>query len=283
MTPDEASADSTPKEASRTERPEATLGAPSFRAASPRERVGTGHHRSFLDAARSLAALIVIALFILTFIAQPFQIPSESMEPTLLIGDFLLVNKAVFAPAGRFRWLLPYQPVRSGDVIVFHFPLKPSEYVVKRVIGVPGDHIHLENGVVYRNGQPLREPYAVYLPSPPDRFRDDFPSGPYTDPNISPRWWAQLPGYESGAELVVPPGEYFVMGDNRNRSRDSRYWGFVPRNDIEGQPFVIYFSRRLPSTANLPSVIQSDKLSRRGPFGLITGFARWNRTLRIIR
>lgn len=236
-----------------------------------------------LMAARSLAVLIVVALFVLTFIVQPFSIPSESMEPTLLIGDFMLVNQAVFAPPGRFGWLLPHQPVRSGDIIVFHFPFGPYEYVVKRVVGVPGDRIHLENGVVYRNGRALREPYAVYLPSPPDRFRDDFPSGPYTDPNINPRWWAQLHSYESGDNLVVPPGEYFVMGDNRNRSLDSRYWGFVPRADIEGQPLVIYFSRRRISSANLPAVTRNDKLSRKGVFGPITGFARWNRTLRIVR
>lgn len=235
-----------------------------------------------LESARSLAVLVVIALFILTFVAQPFQIPSQSMEPTLLIGDFMLVDKAVFAPPGRFGWLLPYQPVRSGDVIVFHFPPDPSEYVVKRVIGVPGDRIHLEDDVVYRNGHALDEPYAVYLPSPPDHFRDDFPSGPYTDPNISPRWWAQLPDYESEGNIVVPPGEYFVMGDNRNRSRDSRYWGFVPRADIEGQPFLIYFSLRRISTANLPSVTRNDRLSQKGLLGPITGFARWSRTLRII-
>ncbi|HEY0784260.1 MAG TPA: signal peptidase I, partial [Acidobacteriaceae bacterium] len=127
---------------------------------------------SILDAARSLVSMVVVALFLLTFVLQPFRIPSESMERTLLVGDFLLVNKMIYAPAGLLSRLLPYHDVARGDIIVFRFPLDPSDYVVKRVIGLPGDRIHLTNGAVYRNGLPLHEPYAVYEQAYRDTFRD---------------------------------------------------------------------------------------------------------------
>src|ERR1700691_1400055 len=129
-----------------------------------------------LEIARSLLVVLVIALFILTFIVQPFRIPSESMEHTLLVGDFLLVNKITFAPPGPWGWLLPYRDIETGDVVVFHFPPDPPEHVVKRVIGVPGDHVHLENGFAWVNGQPLPEGYVVFEPSYPDDFRDSFPT-----------------------------------------------------------------------------------------------------------
>lgn len=247
-----------------------------------------------LEALGSLLTLMVIALFIITFIVQPFRIPSESMERTLLVGDFLLVNKAAFGPPGHFGWLLPYHPVQSGDIIVFHFPLNPPEHVVKRVIGVPGDRIHLFHGVVYRNGRPLAEPYAVNEPAYPDYFRDNFPSGPYTSPSIDTHWWVQMRAFEPGGDIIVPPGQYFVLGDNRHYSRDSRYWGFVPRSDIVGRPFIIYFSIRRPSatdTSELPRVPPlpppNDKLNDAGTpdkvMNKIVDFARWTRILRIIR
>ncbi len=135
-----------------------------------------------LETISSLLTILVVAIFLLTFLVQPFRIPSESMERTLLVGDFLLVNKSIYGPPGHFSWLLPYHPVQDGDIIVFHFPLNPPEHVVKRVIGVPGDRIHLKNGVVYRNGQPLNEPYTVNEPAYPDSFRDNFPAKTYTDP-----------------------------------------------------------------------------------------------------
>lgn len=247
-----------------------------------------------LEGLRSLLTLLVIAMFVLTFIVQPFRIPSESMERTLLVGDFLLVNKSIYGPAGHFRWLLPYRHVSRGDIIVFHFPLNPSEHVVKRVVGIPGDRIHLSNGVVYLNGQRLNEPYVVNEPAYPDSFRDNFPSGVYTDPSVDTHWFAQMHNDESGIDLIVPSGMYFVLGDNRNHSRDSRYWGFVPRSDIVGRPFVIYFSLRRPSTTDLPALPQvtalapqNDKLEHEGPTGTIVdkvlNFARWTRILRIVR
>lgn len=251
-------------------------------------------HPTPLEALSSFLTLLVIALFILTFLLQPFRIPSESMERTLLVGDFLLVNKTIFGPSGHFASLLPYRPVRRGDVIVFHFPLNPSEHVVKRVIGVPGDRIRLSKGVVYRNGQPLTEPYTVDEPAFPDNFRDNFPSGGYTNPSIDTQWWLQIHRIESNGDIIVPAGQYFVLGDNRNHSRDSRYWGFVPRSAIVGRPFIIYFSLRRPSTTDVPELPgdtalppQDDKLDHEGLPGSILDrtidFARWNRTLRIVR
>lgn len=256
---------------------------------------GAGHFAllSLLESVRSLSFLLVIALFIVTFIIQPFQIPSESMERTLLVGDFLLVNKAVYGPAGKFGWLLPYRQVQRGDIVVFHFPDNAPEHVVKRVIGVPGDRIHLRNGVVYRNGQALKEPYVVKEPAWPDSFRDNFPSSTYTDPGMDVRWWEQMRRDESGDDLVVPAGEYFVMGDNRNHSRDSRYWGFVPQRNIVGRPFIIYFSLRQNSTTDLPQLppiagpqavgTQDDKLDHEGTLDRVVDFARWGRILRVVR
>jgi len=236
-----------------------------------------------MEMTRSLLVVLVVALFILTFIVQPFRIPSESMERTLLVGDFLLVNKAVFGPPGPWGWLLPYQEVERGDVVVFHFPPNPSEHVVKRVIGLPGDHVHLEYGLAWVNGHRLDEPYAVFEPSSADDFRDSFPTTLYTDPGVDAGWWMEMRREVRGGDLVVPPGEYFVLGDNRNFSRDSRYWGFVPRDHIVGRPFVIYFSLREPSATDLAE-LPDDRLGQKNdPFSRIEDFARWNRFLRVVR
>jgi signal peptidase I len=238
---------------------------------------------TLLDTARSLVTMVVVALFVLTFIAQPFRIPSESMERTLLVGDFLLVNKMIYAPGGAFGWLLPYREVARGDVIVFRFPLDPTDYVVKRVIGVPGDHIHLRDGVVYRNGQALHEPHAVYEQAYRDAFRDQFPSGVYTDPGVDTHWWLQMRHDAQNGDVVVPAGNYFVLGDNRNHSRDSRYWGFVPRPNIIGRPFMIYFSLRQPSATDLPT-LPDDRLGHgEERMNGIVDFARWDRMFRIVR
>ena len=234
------------------------------------------------DTVRSLLSMVVVALFLLTFVVQPFRIPSESMERTLLVGDFLLVNKQVCAPSGIFGRLLPYREPRHGDVVVFRFPLDPEDYVVKRVIGTPGDRIRLENGTVFRNGQPLSEPYVVREPAYRDAFRDNFPAGSYTDPGVDNRWWSSLHGAVHNGDLLVPAGSYFVMGDNRNHSRDSRYWGFVPRTAILGRPFVVYFSLRERSATDAP-VLPDDKLGNESAAGSVVDFARWERFFRIVR
>jgi signal peptidase I len=238
---------------------------------------------TLLETVRSLVTMVVVALFVLTFIAQPFRIPSESMERTLLVGDFLLVNKMIYAPQGAFGWLLPYRDIACDDVIVFRFPLDPTDYVVKRVVGLPGDRIHLVNGVVYRNGQALHEPHAVYEQAYRDAFRDQFPSGVYTDPGVDTHWWLQMRHDLQNGDLVVPAGNYFVMGDNRNHSRDSRYWGFVPRANIIGRPFMIYFSLRQPSATDLPT-LPDDRLGHDDDrVNTLVDFARWDRMFRVVR
>jgi signal peptidase I len=239
-----------------------------------------------LDSVRSVLMMVVLALFVLTFIMEPFRIPSESMERTLLVGDFVLVNKSVFAPAGHWGWLLPYREPRRGDTVVFYFPLDPAEDVVKRVVGVPGDRIRLRDGIVFRNGEPAFEPYAVYEASWPDSFRDWFPNRGFNSPSIDTHWWVEMHGYIAHGELVVPAGEYFVLGDNRNHSRDSRYWGFVPRKKIEGMPLMVYFSVREPSRTDPAEAGggpgANDRLGK-GAAARLRGFARWHRVLHVIR
>jgi signal peptidase I len=249
--------------------------------AHPVRRVVLPH---LLDTVRSFISVIVIALFVLTFIVQPFRIPSESMERTLLVGDFLLVNKMAEGHTSRlWGWVLPYRNVHRGDIVVFHFPAKPSEYLVKRVVGIPGDHIRLINGVVYLNGKAQQEPYAIYRGSYPDSFRDQFPNGPYTDPGVDPRWWIEVRHNLEHGEIVVPPGHYFVLGDNRNNSRDSRYWGFVPGDNIVGQPFVIYFSVRGISPLD-PTPLPGDRIAHDNSLlSALVDFARWDRMFQIVR
>jgi signal peptidase I len=236
-----------------------------------------------MEMMRSLLVVLVVALFILTFIVQPFRIPSESMERTLLVGDFLLVNKAAFGPAGPWGWLLPYRTIGRGDVVVFHFPPNPPEHVVKRVIGLPGDHVHLQNGLAWVNGQPLDEPYVVFESAYADDFRDSFPTELYTDPGVDAQWWMEMRRDVREGDLVVPPGEYFVLGDNRNFSRDSRYWGFVPVDDIVGRPFVIYFSLRQKSTTDVAQSADDRLGQKNDPLSRIEHFARWDRFLRVVR
>ena len=140
------------------------------------------------EAFASLLRTVVVALFLLTFVLQPYLIPSESMERTLLVGDFLLVNKQIYAHPGRLtRWLLPYREVRRGDIVVFHHPEPPL--LVKRVVGLPGDRLRIEDGRVSVNGVQLEEPYAAFEPAASNPFRDEFPAREYTDPQVDPNWW----------------------------------------------------------------------------------------------
>jgi signal peptidase I len=238
-----------------------------------------------LDRLRSLLTLFVLAVFVLTFIVQPFRIPSESMERTLLVGDFLLANKSIYGPAGKWSWLLPYRPPQQGDIVVFHFPLDPDDHVVKRVIGVAGDRVHLRGGIVYRDDAPLDEPYTVQqvasgYRAQSDAFRDDFPAAQFTDPGVDAHWWTRVEHSPIHGEVMVPPGQYFVMGDNREHSRDSRYWGFVPRENVVGMPMLIYFSVRQPSRFDGP-VPPDDRLGKSEGSRLLD-FARWDRTLRVV-
>jgi signal peptidase I len=248
--------------------------------------VPTRHHHihfvlpQLLDTVRSTVMVIIVALFIIAFLVQPFRIPSESMERTLLVGDFLLVDKVAFAPAGIWRWLLPYRKIARHDIVVFHFPLDSEEHVVKRVIGVPGDEVALKNGVAVVNNTPQSEPYDVFERAGGDEYRDQFPRYTTDDPGVDPHWRLQMRGLVENAHLRVPANTYFVLGDNRNHSRDSRYWGFVPHENIEGTPLLIYFSVREPSatdTVPLPGGKLGDSVEDR-----LIDFARWDRILRVV-
>lgn len=246
----------------------------------------TPHHGKdgTLVALQSLMTIIVIAIFIITFCVQPFRIPSGSMEPSLLIGDFLLVDKQS-SPSGQPDWLLPQRPIRRGQIVVFHYPVDPTMHLVKRVIGLPGDHIRLRHGQVYVNGHALVEPYAMYVPSAPDNYRDNFPHLQSADPDVNSRWWIRMHRLIEDGELVVPAGDYFVLGDNRNDSEDSRYWGFVPRAAIVGEPFLIYFSLQQQGSLNAfpsrPPLVP--ERHRSGAVDALADFARWDRTLQIVR
>jgi signal peptidase I len=233
------------------------------------------------EALSSLLRTVVVALFLLTFVLQPLLIPSESMERTLLVGDFLLFNKQVYAPQGGLsRWLMPYREVRRGDIIVFHHPDPPL--LIKRVVGVPGDRLRIEDGRVLVNGTPLDEPYAAFEPAAPNSFRDNFPARIYTDPQVDPDWWREMQALVHNGELVVPAGQYFVLGDNRNHSKDSRFWGFVPRQAIVARPLVIYFSLRRPSTTDVQQA-SDDRLGHdRELPAKLKGFARWKRIFRVV-
>jgi signal peptidase I len=236
----------------------------------------------------SLAAVLVTGLFIITFVVQAFEIPSSSMENTLLIGDHVFVNRVQFAP--KSSWigpLLPYRDPKFRDVVVFLHPdpLQAGMYVVKRVIGVPGDHIHLRNGVVYRNGQPLDEPYVLHDADRPwDSYRNQFPSVPPSENDgLSPSWMVDLQSYIQGDDLVVPPGHYFAMGDHRGVSLDSRYWGFIPRENIIGRPMFIYWSFETPED-QYHKTDWSDRILFVGK--IILHFfdeTRWGRTLRPVK
>jgi signal peptidase I len=238
------------------------------------------------EALASLLRTVVVALFLLTYVLQPYLIPSESMERTLLVGDFLLVNKQVYAPPGSLtRWLLPYREVARGDIVVFHHPQHP--YVVKRVVGVPSDRLRIKDGRVIVNGVILNEPYAVFEPVAGYNFHDDFPANIYTDSQVDSTWWKQMQSLTREGELVVPQDEYFVLGDNRNHSDDSRYWGFVSRQQIVARPLVIYFSLFRPSTTDVQqAALQAadDRLGHdRQLSARLTGFARWKRIFRVVR
>ena len=241
-----------------------------------RQRVVARHHAGVMQSVQSLLYVLVISLFAITFVVQPIRIPSGSMEPTLLVGDFLLMNKqAVAADArGPGRWLLPPVAIKHGDIVVFHDPVNdPSVHLVKRVIGVPGDRIHLQDGVVYRNDVALTEPYAVHRRAPEDNFRDNFPNMNEMDAEVNTNWWIRLRGMVRNGEITVPANSYFVMGDNRNNSEDSRYWGFVPRDAIVGKPFMVYFSFRQPGRDPGPMV------ESRGQWDIV----RWGRVFQVVR
>ena len=184
----------------------------------------------------SLVIAVVLALFIRTFVVQAFKIPTGSMEPNLLIGDHLLVNKLVFGPymSGVERALLPMKDIARRDVLVFKYPEDPERDFIKRVIGLPGEQIEVRHKRVYVNGRVLDEPYAYYLEPPPP--------APEELEKVNDRQGLSADPRENYGPVTVPPKHYFVMGDNRDNSQDSRYWGFMPRDYVKGRALVIYWS-----------------------------------------
>jgi signal peptidase I len=205
------------------------------------------------------------------------------MENTLLIGDYLLVDKLHFGDDGFWGHLLPYEPVKRGDIIVFHYPVHPIEHFVKRVVAVPGDRVRLINRKVYVNGVAATEPYVHYS-RPHDPFRDEFPRLDVGFvPSLNEIWRLQMKKLMEDNQLIVPQGNYFVMGDNRDDSLDSRYWGFVPRENVVGRPLVIYWSMRNPDPP-AGADTAGDKLYRLFyALSHIMQITRWDRTLRLVQ
>ena len=210
--------------------------------------------------AESILIAAILALFIRTFVFQAFKIPTGSMEDNLLIGDHILVNKFVYGPtASRFEdWLLPVRPLEQQDVVVFRAPEEPDKDFIKRVMGLPGDQIEVDNGVVLIDGVALDEPYA----------------------NHSAAYGGQH--HDTDGVATVPESEYYMMGDNRDNSRDSRYWGTVPTSFVKGKAMLVYWSYEGNEQTYMPSSLK-DRLLQFG--NVITHFftkTRWNRSLLLI-
>jgi signal peptidase I len=234
----------------------------------------------------SLAGVLVTGLFIITFILQAFEIPSASMENTLLIGDHVFVNRIQFAPPSRWvEPIVPYTQIHDQDVVVFLSPSESDLYVVKRIMGVPGDRIHLKDGVVYRNGKKVDEPYVLNTGfNPYDPYRDNFPDVPPPEySNVTSEWKLTMPQHIVDGDLVVPPDSYFAMGDHRDVSYDSRYWGFIPRANIIGRPMFIYWSFETPSDQYLQKSM-GDRIAFLGHVVLhFFDMTRWQRTFKAVR
>jgi len=236
----------------------------------------------------SLLVTVILALFGTSFIVQAFKIPSPSMEKTLLVGDHLLVNKFIFGgrSAAWYEKLLPYRPLQRGDIIVFKYPYDDHQHFVKRVIGLPGDHLKMVDQDVYINGKMLKEPYVVHDASSPnfDVLTHQFPpvGNQFLGAPAKPEWMGEMRKYVHGDEIVIPPNKYFAMGDNRDHSSDSRYWGFVDRDAIMGRPFLIYWS--VEATAD--DYAQSTFLQRlAGVLDTLTHLparTRWSRMLHTV-
>jgi signal peptidase I len=230
----------------------------------------------------SLTITVILALFGTTFIVQAFKIPTPSMEDNLLVGDHLLVNKFAFgSPGSVVDAVLPLRDIRRGDIIVFKFPRDLTKHFVKRVIGLPGDHIHVVDDQVFVNDQPLVEAYKRLRPN---SYREEFPplqgsTSVYQSDGIE-AWYEP---FRNHGEVVVPPNQYFAMGDNRDNSLDSRYWGFVPRGLIVGKALIVYWSYETDSDSYRQTGVRNVLIQAKD---LVTNFfskTRWSRTFKIIR
>jgi signal peptidase I len=247
---------------------------------------------TLLESIASICTVLAVGLFVMAFIFQNFEIPSASMEKTLLIGDHVVVDRTTFSPPSHWMPLVHYRAPRRGDIIVFlkPHPESPDLYLVKRVVGLPGDRIHLRSGILYVNGVAQHEP-QISMPDdthPYDSARDDFPSDlpgiqQEASANNAALWAEDLPNHIVNGELVVPPGTVFAMGDNRVESLDGRFWGFVPLQNIIGRPLFVYWSFETPSDEMYKQTV-ADRI---GFFiHIVTHFAtqtRWKRTFHLTR
>ncbi|HXM41397.1 MAG TPA: signal peptidase I [Bryobacteraceae bacterium] len=227
------------------------------------------------------AVTLILLLFGTTTLLQAFVIPSGSMEASLLVGDHVLVDKLAYAPAdGLTGHWLPYRDVRRGDVIVFRYPLDIKQNFVKRAIGVPGDHIRLVNKQLILNGKAVNEPYTIRVPGSVEPFRDNFPSAAPLE-RLRPQAAEMIRNFVFDGDLVVPPGFIFAMGDNRDNSDDSRFWGLVPRENIVGTPWIVYWSFEAPTEDLNTGGVGIDHL-----VDVATHFfskTRWSRTFKFVR
>lgn len=222
---------------------------------------------------------ITVLLFATSTIAQPFVIPTASMESTLMTGDHLIVDKLTYSPHGSLAGrVLPYSDVKHGDIIVFRWPVNINQTYVKRAIGLPGDRIRLDGKDVYRNGVKLNEPYVQHIDARRIPYRDDFPST-LVPSDVYPRGLEMLRDNVRDGEVLVPDGQYFAMGDNRDNSSDSRFWGLVPRENIIGKPVIVYWSYEAP-TEDLLGYSMDHFIDVATHFFSKT---RWDRTFRLVR
>jgi len=213
-----------------------------------------------------IAETAVFVFFVMTFVVQAFQIPTGSMEPTLLIGDFLLVNKLVYASTASSieEKILPRKAIRRQDIVVFKWPNDLAKDFVKRVIGLPGEKIEIKNKQAFVNDKPLDEKDKVHNDSQIISKNDYYHYDDTIRDNFGP--------------VTVPAGHIFVMGDNRDNSADSRYWGFLPLTYVKGRPWMIYFSYRAERDAYLKTSLK-DRLKKLVNF---LPKARWRRILKVI-
>ncbi|MCU1308965.1 MAG: signal peptidase [Candidatus Angelobacter sp.] len=247
------------------------------------EKTKKQEKETVMEFVASMAVVLVTGLFIVTFNMQAFEIPSPSMVNTLLVGDHVFVDRITAAPATKWiKPIVPYGDIKRGDIVVFLSPETPGLHVVKRIIGIPGDRIHLRNGVVYRNGEKLDEPYVIRSLGNYAPYRDDFPAVPPELGSVAPEWHVTLRDYIKNGEIVVPPNSYFGMGDNRDVSYDSRYWGFIPQENVIGRPMFIYWSFDT-GEGQYKKTAASERIAWLAHVAIhFFDETRWRRTLRLV-